>query len=92
MTAHIDMTPTPAGCRHMARLFKAQQARAEALAARAEHALDALDGLADGNLGPWERELLAAAFEALYDAETARGGHMRDALAALGPHAHEQDT
>lgn len=86
---HIDMTPAPAACRQMARLFKEQQARAAALAVRAAQALDELEGLADGDLGPWERSLLTTAFETLYDAETARVGHMRDALVALGPYADE---
>lgn len=89
MTTQIDMTPTPEACRQMARLCAGQQASAEALATRAEQALDELDGLADSELGPWERELLTAAFEALYDAETARIGHMRDALDALGPYSDE---
>ncbi len=31
----IDITPTPEACRQIARLFRAQQADAEALAARA---------------------------------------------------------
>ncbi len=46
----VDITPTPEACRQIARLFRAQRADAEALAARALDALDALDGTADDSL------------------------------------------
>ena len=49
----VDITPTPEACRQIARLFRAQRADAEALAARALDALDALDGTADDALAPW---------------------------------------
>jgi len=84
----VDITPTPEVCRQIARLFKAQQADAEALAARAAQALDALD---DAALAPWGRALLAAAFAALHDAERARVRHMGDGLEALGPYAGAGD-
>ncbi len=85
----VDITPTPAACRQIARLFRAQQAHSEALIARASRALDALDGLDDREIGPWDRVLLAAAFEALHDAERARVRHMDEGLEALGPYADE---
>jgi hypothetical protein len=88
----IDITPTPEACRQIARLFRAQQADAEALAARAARALDDLDGRADADLAPWDRALLAAAFEALYEDEGARIRHMAEALDALGPYAHADDS
>jgi len=90
----IDITPTPAVCRQIARLFRAQQAQSEALierAARALDALDALDGL-DGLDGPWDRALLAAAFEALGEGEGARVARMRAGLDALGPYADTATT
>jgi len=83
----VDITPTPAACRQIARLFRAQQAHSEALIARAARALDALDGLDDRAIGPWDRALLAAAFEALGEGEGARVARMRDGLDALGPDA-----
>jgi len=83
----IDITPTPPACRQIARLFRAQQAQSEALIERASRALDALDGLDDGEIGPWDRALLAAAFEALGEGEGARVARMRDGLDALGPDA-----
>ncbi len=88
----IDITPTPEACRQIARLFRTQQADAEALAARAARALDDLDGRADADLAPWDRALLAAAFEALYEDEGARIRHMAEALDALGPYAHVDDS
>ncbi len=83
----VDITPTPEACRQIARLFRAQKADAEALAARAAQALDTLDGCDDNALTPWGRALLAAAFEVLHDAERARVRHMDDGLEALGPYA-----
>ncbi len=61
----VDITPTSAACRQIARLFRAQQVQSEALIERAARALDALDGLDDREIGPWDRALLAAAFAAL---------------------------
>jgi len=61
----IDITMTPEACCQIARLLHAQQAHAEEMAERAERALDTLDGLDDDEIGPWDRALLAAAFEAL---------------------------
>jgi len=84
----VDITPTPEACRQIARLFRAQQAHSEALIQRAARALDALDGLDDGAIGPWDRALLAAAFEALGEGEGARVARMRDGLDALGPDAN----
>ena len=84
---YIDITPTPEACRQIARLFRAQQADAEALAARAARALDDLDGRAAADLGPWDRALLAAAFAALYEAEGTRVLTLREGLEALGPYA-----
>ena len=86
----VDITPTPAACRQIARLFRAQKADAEALAARAAQALATLDATNDDALTPGDRVLLAAAFEALHDAERARVRHMDEGLAALGPSAEEQ--
>jgi len=83
----VDITPTPAACRQIARLFRAQKADAEALAARAAQALATLDASNDDALTPWHRVLLAAAFEALHDAERARVRHMDEGLEALGPYA-----
>jgi len=80
----VDITPTPEACRQIARLFRARQADAEALAARA---LDALDTTDDDALAPWGRDLLAVAFAALYEAEGARVSKMREGLEALGPYA-----
>ena len=87
----IDITPTHEAYRQIARLFRAQRADAEALAARAERALDDLDGRHDDDLAPWGRALLAAAFEALHDAERARVHHMDEGLDALGPYAAADD-
>ena len=83
----VDITPTPEACRQIARLFRARQADAEALAARAEYALDNLDTLDDDTLAPWGRALLVAAFEALYEAEGARALKVREGVEALGPYA-----
>jgi len=83
----VDITPTPEACRQIARLFRAQRADAAALAARALDALDALDGTAADALTPWGRALLAAAFAALHDAESARVRYMDEGLDALGPYA-----
>ena len=80
----VDITPTPEACHQIARLFRAQRADAEALAAQA---LDRLDALDDDALAPWGRSLLAAAFEALYEDERARVHHMDEGLGALGPYA-----
>jgi len=90
----IDITPTPEACRQIARLFIAQRADAEALAARAARAaraLDDLDTTDDDALAPWGRGLLAAAFAALYDAESARVRHMDEGVEALGPYADADD-
>ncbi len=73
----VDITPTPAVCRQIARLFRAQKADAAALASRAARALDALDAIDDDALAPWGRALLAAAFAALHAAERARPPHGR---------------
>ncbi len=51
----VDITPTPEACRQIARLFTAQRADAEALAARAAQALAHLDEHPDGHLAPWGR-------------------------------------
>jgi len=83
----VDITPTPAACCQIARLFRARQADAEALAARAAQALDALDTTDDDALAPWGRDLLAVAFAALYEAEGACVSKMREGLEALGPYA-----
>ena len=83
----IDITPTPAACRQIARLFRAQQVRSEDMIERASRALDALEGLGDSAIGPWDRALLAAAFAALGEGEGARVARMRDSLDALGPYA-----
>ncbi len=83
----IDITPTPAACRQITRLFRAQQVHSEALIEQAAAALDALDGLNDSAIGPWERALLAAAFEALGEGEGARVARLRDGLDVLGPYA-----
>jgi len=87
----VDITPTPAACRQIARLFRAHKADAEAMAARAAHALDALDATDDDALAPWGRALLAAACAALHDAAQARVRHMDDGLEALGPYADATD-
>jgi len=87
----VDITPTPAACRQIARLFRAQRADAEALAARAAQALDATDATDGDALTPWGRALLAAAFAALHDAERARVRHMDEGLEALGPYAAADD-
>ncbi len=87
----IDITPTPEACRQIARLFMAQRADAEALAARAARALDDLDATDDDVLAPWGRSLLAAAFAALHDAERARVRHMDEGVEALGPYADADD-
>jgi len=84
----IDITPTPTACRQIARLFRAQQARSEDMIERASRALDALEERGDDEIGPWDRALLAAAFEALGEGEGARVVSMRDGLAALGPNAN----
>jgi len=83
----FDITPTPAACRQIARLFRAQQARSEDMIGRASRALDALEELGDDEIGPWDRALLAAAFAALGEGEAARVARMRDGLDALGPDA-----
>jgi len=87
----VDITLTPEACRQIARLFAAQKADAEALAARAAQAVDDLDGRDDADLAPWGRALLAAAFAALHDAERARAQHMDEGLEALGPYAEADD-
>jgi len=81
----IDITPTPAVCRQIARLFRAQQARSEDMIERASRALDALEELGDDEIGPWGRALLAAAFETLGEGENACVARLRDGLDALGP-------
>jgi len=87
----IDITPTPAACRQIARLFRAQQAHSEETIERASRALDVLEGLDDSAIGPWDRLLLAAAFEALGEGERARVCHMRAGLNALGPDANADE-
>ncbi len=87
----VDITPTPAACRQIARLFRAQKADAAALASRAARALDALDAIDDDALAPWGRALLAAAFAALHAAERARVRHMDEGLEAVGPYANATD-
>ncbi len=87
----VDITPTQAACRQIARLFRAQQPRSEDLIERASRALDALEERGDDEIGPWDRAVLAAAFEALGEGEGARVVSMRDGLAALGPDAAEED-
>ena len=87
----IDITPTPEACRQIARLFMAQRADAEALAARALDDLDATDATDDDALAPWGRSLLAAAFAAVHDAERARVRHMDEGVEALGPYADADD-
>ncbi len=87
----VDITPTPEACRQIARLFRVQQADAEALAARAARALDDLAGRADAALAPWDRALLAAAFAALSEAAGARVLTMREGLEALGPYTAAAD-
>ncbi len=87
----VDITPTPAACRRIARLFHAQQAQSEDMIERASRALDALEELGDDETGPWDRALLAAAFEALGEGEGARVARMQDGLDALGPDAAEED-
>ncbi len=60
----IDITPTPEACRQIARLFRAQQARSEEMAACAERArvthmregLDALGPYADATDEDGEEE------------------------------------
>ncbi len=85
----VDITPKPEACRQIARLFRARQVDAEAVAARAAHALDALDSHGAAALAPWGRDLLAAAFAALYEAEGTRAFTMREGMEALGPYADE---
>jgi len=87
----VDITPTPEACRQIARLFRARQADAEALAARTARALDDLDGRADADLVPWDRALLTAAFAALSEAEGTRAFTMREGVEALGPYADADD-
>ncbi len=87
----VDIMPTPTACRQIARLFRAQQTHSEALIARASRALDTLDATDDDALAPWDRALLAAAFEALHDAERARVWHMGEGLEAWGPYADADD-
>jgi hypothetical protein len=92
----VDTTPTPEAYRQIARLFRAQQAQSLEMIERASRALDALEGLDDSEIGPWDRALLAAAFEALGEGERARVCHIRDGLDALGPDAdadedHDED-
>jgi len=88
----VDITQTPTMCRQIARLFRAQQVHSEVLIERAARALDALDGLDDSEIGPWDRALLAAAFEALGEGEGARVARLRDGLDALGPDADTTTT
>jgi len=85
----IDIIPTPEACRQIARLFRGQQADAEALAACAARAIDDLNGRTDADLAPWDRALLTAAFAALYDAESARVLTIQEGLETLGPYANE---
>jgi len=85
----FDIIPTPAACREIARVFRAQKAQSEDFARRAAQALAHLDEHPDGHLAPWGRELLTAAFEALEAIGQARAAHMQEGLAALGPYADE---
>jgi len=73
----IDIMPTPEACRQIARLFRAQQARSEEMAVCAERARDALDDRADDEISPWDRVLLAAAFEALVGHAANKPGMLR---------------
>ncbi len=84
----VDIILTPEACRQIARLFTARKADAEAQAARA---LDDLDATDDDALAPWGRALLAAAFEALSEAEGTRALTMREGVEALGPYADADD-
>ncbi len=87
----VDITPTPAACRQIARLFRAQQARSEDMIERATRALDALEELGDDEIGPWDRALLAAAFDALGEGEGARVLTLREGVEALGPYTDAAD-
>ncbi len=81
----VDITPTPEACQQIARLFRAQRRASAHLASLAAQARALLDGRTDADLAPWGRDLRAAAFEALHDAERARVRHMDEGLEALGP-------
>lgn len=81
----VDITLTPAACREIARVFAAQCAQSEVMIEQASRALDALDGLDDNEIGPWDHALLVAAFNALGDSERVRVAHMKEGLDALGP-------
>ncbi len=85
----VDITPTPEACRQIARIFRARKTQSEEMVERASRALAALDGLDDEEIGPWDRALLGAAFEALGESERSRAHHMREGLDALGPYAEE---
>ncbi len=89
MMSTFDIIPTPAACREIARVFRAQKAQSEDVARRAAQALAHLDEHPDGHLAPWGRELLTAAFEALEAIGEARALHMQEGLDALGPYADE---
>ncbi len=86
----IDMAPTPAACRQIARLFRARQAQLEEVGRQVEQSLDGIGKRTNRELAPWGRELLTAAFEALRAVEEERVWHMRDALDALEPYAEEE--
>ena len=79
------ITPAPAAGCHIARLFRARQPHAEGMIERARGALDVLECLDDRAIGPWDRALLSAAFEALSEGERSRVHHMRESFDALGP-------
>jgi len=81
----IDIIQTPEACRQIAQLFRAQRADVETLAVRAAQALDALDALDDDARAHWDRSLLAAAFEVLYEDERTRVRHIADRPAARPP-------
>ncbi len=95
----VNITPTPEACHQIARLFRALKADAEALATRAEHALDALDATDDDILALWGRALLrgaarrrrARASGTWTTTPRARVRHMDDGLEALGPYADATD-
>ncbi len=91
MTNNVDITMTPAERRTIARLFRAQQAQAAELVRQAAQALSTLDAR-DDDTAPWGRALLIAAFEALYEAESARVRHMQEGLDAFGLDADDEPT
>ncbi len=87
----FDIIPTPAACRHIARLFRARQTHAEGMIARASRALDVLECLDDRAIGLWDRALLSAAFEVVGAGARSRAHHMREGFDALGLDAAAED-